>query len=153
MATVVPKASVVLLVPPGRRVSRARRELKDALVPVVSRVSKVPRVTLATVVPRVRAAAVLPDLRVPRASKVQRAAVVLLDLGLAVRLGQWDLVASVERWVSRDRRVILVRLVRKALVDVMVSRVIVVPLVQWAALAFVVPRATRVSLASRARLV
>lgn len=120
MAIVALKACAALLVLLVPRVSKEKRELKGALVPVDSRAFRAPRVTLATVGRKVLVAAVLPAHKVPKEFKVQRAAEVLLVQGLVARLDLWDLVGSVVRWASKVKRATPALLVPRVLVDVMV---------------------------------
>lgn len=142
--TVVLKVFAVSLVLQALRVSRVRRELKDALDPVVSRVSKDQRVTLATVDPRALVVVVQLALRDPKVSRVPRVLLDLQDLVLAVPLDLWAPVVSVGRWVSKAPRATLEHLVLREHLVAMGSRENVVHLDPWVALVFADPRETRV---------
>lgn len=117
---------------------------KGALVLVANRESKDLRVILATADLRVHVAVAQQDLRVHRESRALREAEVKPVQGLEALLVQWDQGENVVRWASKVPRVTQVHLDPKVLLDAMVSRAIVVLLVQWVALASVDLRVTRV---------
>jgi len=110
---------------------------------VDSREFKVLKVTLVTEDLKGHVVVVQLDPKDHKEFRVQREKEELLDQELEDQLGQWDLEENAERWGSKVRKVILVHLEAKVPVDAMGSRVIVVLLVQWAALVCVALRETK----------